>query len=215
MAPFDPVQGFAPRSVKFDDRLGKGFDWRKDLPCGANRATVTVKFEKSYPSDRGLEIPVAKVWLRTKGESDDTVQWIAAVLKGPTDTYQLNAMAWLEKVYPGAHEGPGMAPADLSHPTQIDFAWTPDGVVTVNFGGEYVKHVKADQPITAIGLTGSWSKAEFVDFRVGRSGAPDPLCPAAPQVAANPDTEKSSLHQTQGAVLATFANSPPAGQTRR
>src|SRR5215469_8719625 len=95
--PFDPVQDFAPQSLKFDDPQGKGFTWDKSLPCGANRATVLVKFDHAYPSSKGMHLPVAKIWLHTGTPGDSSEQWIAAVLKGPTDRYKLNAQAWLEK----------------------------------------------------------------------------------------------------------------------
>ena len=176
LTPFNPVRGFAPQLVNFDDQHGKGFDWDKTLPCGANRATVTVKFVRAYPSEKGLQLPVAKIWLHSGTPGDASEQFIAAVLKAPTDTYQLNAQAWLEKVTVSASEGPGYAPADLSRPVQIDFAWTPSGVVTVNFDGEYSKHITADKPITRIGISGSWAKFEFVNFQVGHSGPPDPAC---------------------------------------
>jgi hypothetical protein len=176
LAPFDPVQGFAPQFVNFDDPHGKGFDWDKALPCGANRATVTVKFVRAYPAEKNLRLPVAKIWLHSGTPGDASEQFIAAVLKAPTDTYQLNALAWLEKVTVSASEGPGYAPADLSRPVLIDLAWTPDGVVTVNFGGEYSKHVTADKPITRIGISGSWAKFAFINLKVGHSGAPDPAC---------------------------------------
>src|ERR1700733_14752112 len=90
MSAFDPIQGFAPPSVNFDDPNGKGFTWKKILPCGANRATVTVRFKRAYQSDRNM--PVAKVWLHSGKTGDPSEQWIAAVLKAPTDTYKLNAM---------------------------------------------------------------------------------------------------------------------------
>jgi hypothetical protein len=173
---FDPFQAFAPQSVNFDDQHGKGFDWDKQLPCGANRATVTVKFIKAYPSEKYLHLPVAKIWLHSGTPGGASEQWIAAVLQAPTDIYQLNAQAWLEKATQSTTEGPGIAPADLSHPVQVDFAWTSDGVVTVNFGGEYLKHVTSDKPITGIGLGGSWAKFEFINLKVGHSGAPDPAC---------------------------------------
>ena len=173
MAPFDPIPGFAPASVSFDDEQGKGFEWNKELPCGANRATVTVKFDKAYA---GSQLPVAKVWLHSGALGDASEQWIAATIKAPTDPYKLNAEAWLSIDTHSGSDGPGFAPAELDRPLQIDFAWTPDGVVSVNFGGDYVKHVSTNKPITGIGLGGSWAKFEFLNFKVGRSGAPDPLC---------------------------------------
>jgi hypothetical protein len=171
---FESVQGFAPSSVNFDDPRGKGFNWDKSLPCGANHATVTVKFKRAYPS--GDNMPVAKVWLHSAKTEDVPEQWIAAVLKAPTDTYKLNAMEWLEKLEGSVVEGPGYAPADLNIPLQIDFAWTSDGVVSVNFGGDIVKHVTTKTPITDIGLSVSWAKFEFISLKVGRTGAPDPAC---------------------------------------
>src|SRR4051812_8186953 len=83
--PFDQAPSFAPQSIKLDDPFGKGFHWNKRLPCGANRATVTVKFNKSYPNETG-EAPLAKVWLHSGEAGDSSEQWAAAVLKAPTDT---------------------------------------------------------------------------------------------------------------------------------
>jgi hypothetical protein len=174
MSAFDPTQGFAPTLVNFDDPSGKGFTWEKSLPCGANRATVTVRFKRAYQS--GTIMPVAKVWLHSGKSGDPSEQWIAAVLKAPTDTYKLDAMEWLEKVVGSQSEGPGYAPANLSGPLQIDFAWTSDGVVSVNFGGEFVKYIKTNEPISDIGLSVSWAKFEFIGLKVGRAGAPDPAC---------------------------------------
>ncbi len=175
MAQFDPVQGFAPASVSFDDRLGKGFQWNKELPCGANRATVTVKFVRAYSNDMG-QMSVAKVWLHSGNPGDISEQWIAATIKAPTDLHKLNAAVWLSKVSQSESLGPGYAPADLNKTMQVDFAWTSNGVVGVDFGGEYVAHVTTDKPITGIGLGGSWAKFEFINFEVGRSGTPDPAC---------------------------------------
>src|SRR3984885_15987899 len=96
LSAFDPTQGFAPTLVNFDAPSGKGFTWEKSLPCGANRATVTVRFKRAYQS--GTIMPVAKVWLHSGKSGDPSEQWIGGVLKAPTDTYKLDAMEWLEKV---------------------------------------------------------------------------------------------------------------------
>lgn len=187
MPPFDPVAGFAPRAVNFDDQQGKGFSWNKNLPCGANRASVTVKFDKAYHSAKGINQPVAKIWLHAGQPGDVSEQFISAVVKGPTDAYGLNAQAWLEKATRTGNDGPGFAPADLDKPMRFDLAWTPDGVVTVSFNGEYQKHITADKPINSIGLGGSWSKFEFVDFQVGHSGPPALGCTGAPSASLQPD----------------------------
>ena len=182
-ASFDQIHDFAPRSVSFDDRPGKGFEWTKRLPCGANRATVTVKFEKTYSGPTGRQMPVGKIWLHSGEKDEPSEQWIAAVLKAPTDSWKLDALTWLEKVTDTKSESAGgYAPADLTRPLQITFAWTRDGVIDVDFGGEFVKRVVTDKPITSIGLGGSWSKFEFVDLKVGREGPPDAACDA-PRIA--------------------------------
>lgn len=174
---FDPIEGFAPQSVSFDDRPGKGFEWNKPLPCGANRATVTVKFDKAYARNSAGQAPVAKVWLHSGQPGETSEQWIAAVLKAPTDTWKLNALAWLEKVTGTASESAGgYMPADLNRPLRIDFAWTNEGVVSVSFGGEFLKQAVANKPITGIGFGGSWAKFDFIDLRVGRTGTPDAAC---------------------------------------
>ena len=173
--PFKSTPDFAPKSVKLDDRHGMGFHWNKKLPCGANRATVTVKFDAAYTSVRTADAPVAKVWLHSE-TGDASEQWAGAAFKAPTDRWKLNAVSWLEKVTGSKTEGPGYVPADLSRPVQIDLAWTADGVVSVDFGGEFVKKVTLDKPVTEIGVGGSWAKFEFIDLKVGRVGAPDPAC---------------------------------------
>lgn len=174
MGAFEPVQTFAPTSVIFDDPQGKGFTWEKTLPCGTNRATVTLKFDRAYLGPK--EWPVAKVWLHSVKTESIPEQWIAAVVKAPTDTYKLNALVWLEKDTASGNDGPGYAPADLSSPLQIDFAWTPDGVVSVSFGGEIVKRITTSTTIDRIGLAVSWAKFEFISLKVGRSGASEPAC---------------------------------------
>jgi hypothetical protein len=173
-ADFNSVDGFAPSFIKADDPVGKGFNWTKNLPCGANHATLQVRFKATYPS--GEHMPVAKVWLHSPKTDVAPEQWIAAVLKAPTDPYKLNAMEWLEKVEDSAGQGPGFAPADLNSPVQLDFGWSPDGVVTVNFGDGIVKYVTATSPITELGLSVSWAKFEFISMKVGRTGAQDPAC---------------------------------------
>lgn len=176
-APFDPLPNFAPAAVRFNDTEGKGFEWNKNLPCGTNRATVTVKFQQAYASSKGTA-PVAKVWLHSGEAGDPSEQWISAVLKAPTDSWKLNGMAWLEKVDASnkSETAGGYGPADLNKPVQLDFTWARDGAITVKFGDEFVKRAKSDKPITSIGLGGSWSKFEFINVKVGRSGDPDPAC---------------------------------------
>ena len=174
MGTFEPVQAFAPASVVFDDPHGKGFSWEKALPCGANRAAVTLKFDRAYLGVHDL--PVAKVWLHTVQAGNVPEQWIAAVVKAPTDAYKMNALEWLEKDTASGNDGPGYAPADLNSPLQINFAWTSDGVVSVNFGGEFAKQITTSTPIDRIGLAVSWAKFEFISLQVGRAGAPEPTC---------------------------------------
>lgn len=181
MGAFEPIPAFAPASVIFDDPNGKGFVWEKTLPCGANRAAVTLKFDRAYVGAHDL--PVAKVWLHTVQAGSLPEQWIAAVVKAPTDTYRLNALEWLEKDTTSGNDGPGYLPADLTRPLQIDFAWTPDGVVSVNFGGEMVKRITTNSSIDKIGLAVSWAKFEFISLKVGRAGAPEQACATETQPA--------------------------------
>jgi hypothetical protein len=101
---------------------------------------------------------------------------VAAVVKAPTDAFNLNAMVWVEKVTGQQSDGQGVAPADLSTPMQIDLAWTPDGDVTVNFGGEFQKRMPVGKPVARIELAVSWAKFEFVKLNVGHAGPPSPEC---------------------------------------
>lgn len=204
MGTFEPVQAFAPASVIFDDPTGKGFVWDKTLPCGANRATVTLKFDKAYSNAHKL--PVAKVWLHTMQTGSEPEQWIAAVVKAPTDTYRLNALEWLEKDTDSENDGPGYVPADLTSPLQIDLAWAPDGVVSVNFGGEFVKRIETSGSIDKIGLAVSWAKFEFISLKVGRSGAPQQACATQTQLAtsASGPTGDTSLAPERTAAEGTI-----------
>jgi hypothetical protein len=196
-APFEAVPNFAPPKLGFNDAQGKGFEWEKKLPCGSNHATVTVRFEKAYPSIKGNLAPVAKVWLHSGESGDPSEQWISAVLKAPTDTWKLNAMAWLEKVDADhkSETAGGFGPADLNKPVNLDFTWTRDGAVTVKFGDEFVKHAKSDKPITGFGLGGSWSKFEFIGVKVGHSGDPDPACGTG--AAASPASAQIQIRGSQ------------------
>ncbi len=177
LAPFEPIPGFAPRSVVFDDSRGKSDMWAKALPCSANRATVTVKFDKAYHSDKWA--PVAKVRLsplNPNAVTEATSPTLAAVVKAPTDAFGLNAWVWIEKVMGANSDGQGYAPADLNTPMQIDFAWTPQGDVIINFGGEYEKHMSIGKPVASIEMAVSWAKFEFIDLKVGHAGPPNPAC---------------------------------------
>jgi hypothetical protein len=189
-ADFNSSQGFAPPYINANDPVGKGFNWSKNLPCGANHATLSVRFKGAYPS--GDHMPVAKVWLHSAKTDDAPEQWIAAVLKAPTDIHNLNALEWLEKVEGSTGQGPGLAPADLDSTVQLDFVWTSDNIVTVDFGDNIVKHVKATSPLTDIGLSVSWAKFEFIGMKVGRTGAQDPTC-VSRTLMAGVDTKTASL----------------------
>lgn len=71
------------------------------MPCGANRATVIIKFDKTFVLDG--YIPVAKFWLHSPPDAQDASgQLTAATVKAPTDPNGLNAPVWLEKDI-GAH----------------------------------------------------------------------------------------------------------------
>jgi hypothetical protein len=168
------AETFAPRDIVGDDPVGKGFNWNKTLPCGVNHATLTLRFKGAYPS--GDHMPVAKVWLHSAKTGSAPEQWIAAVLKAPTDVHNLNALEWLERVEGSVGQGPGLAPADLNGAVQLEFSWTSDGTVSVDFGDNILKHVTANAPLTDIGLSVSWAKFEFIGMKVGRVGAPDPKC---------------------------------------
>ena|SRR5579872_5300000 len=177
LAPFDPIPDFAPRAIVFDDSRGKSDMWAKTLPCSANRATVTVKFDKAYHSDKWA--PVAKVRLspvKPSEVADTTSPTLAAVVKAPTDAFKLNAWVWVEKVLGANSDGQGYAPADLNTPMRIDLAWTPGGDVTINFGGEYEKRMSIGKPVASIEMAVSWAKFEFIDLKVGHAGPPNPAC---------------------------------------
>jgi len=177
MAPFNPMPGFAPHMIAFDDPHGQSDMWTKELPCSANRATVTVKFDKAYHSDKWA--PVAKVRLsplKPNQVADATSPTVAAVFKAPTDTFKLNAWVWVEKVMGADSDGQGYSPADLGAPMQIDLAWTQNGDVTISFGGEFEKRMSIGKPVAGIALAVSWAKFEFIDLKVGHAGPPDPNC---------------------------------------
>jgi hypothetical protein len=52
LSPFEPLPGFAPSSIVFDELGGHYDKWIMALPCTANRANVTVKFYKSNFSSK-------------------------------------------------------------------------------------------------------------------------------------------------------------------
>ncbi len=169
-------------------------EWSKELPCGANHASVTLTFRRAYPADSNL--PVAKVWLHGEKNGDVPEQWIAAAFSAPTDAFKLNSIEWLEKVEGSVGEGPGYAPADLSKPVRIGLDWTADGLVTVNFGDDVVKHITTTAKITEIGLSVAGAKFEFSNLKVDHLGPSDSACPSNPVLAAG---AKRDL------VLANFA----------
>ena len=180
MAPFDPVSGFAPPFIVIDDSSGTTSGiWAKDLPCSANRASVTVKFDKAYQSTNNHWMPVAKVILgpQTRNDVADSPRTVAAaVVKAPTDAFGLTASVWLEKDTGPQSVGPGIAPADLHSPMQINIAWTPTGEVSANFGGEFHERVSLGKPISEIAVSVSWAKFEFINLTVGHAGPPNPAC---------------------------------------
>jgi hypothetical protein len=190
-----------PAKISFDDQLGKGLEWSRELPCGANHASVTLTFRRTYPADSNL--PVAKVWLHGEANGDIPEQWVAAAFSAPTDAHKLNSIEWLEKVEGSVGTGPGYAPADLSKAVRIDLNWTPDGLVTVNFGDDVVKHITTTAKITEIGLSVSGAKFEFTNLKVDRLGASDSACPSNPAL---PAGAKRDL------MLANFA--PPEKRPR-
>jgi hypothetical protein len=182
MQPFDPVPGFAPPSIILDDPYGKSSMWIRNLPCGANRATVTIKLDKVYPNNRWL--PVAKIRLfppSAGAGADVSGTDIAAVVKAPTDRFGLNGLVWMERqISSRFQEGAGMAPEDLRAPLQINLAWTPDGLVKANFGGEFDKGMIFSEPISRIVLSVSWAKFEFIKLETGHAGPPEPGCTSGP-----------------------------------
>jgi hypothetical protein len=164
--------------IKFDDRTGKGFDWRKSLPCGSNHVRVTLTFKKAYQNE--IQMSVAKIWLHAAKTQDTPEQWVAAAFSAPTDSYKLYSIEWLEKVEGSVSEGPGYAPVDLRAPLHIDITWNRAGDVTVNFGDNIIKHVKTNSPITDIGISVSWANFEFSDLKLDRFGPPDAACLTKP-----------------------------------
>lgn len=179
---FVPLRDFAPASVSFNDKEGKGFEWSKRLPCGANRATVTMRFDEGYP--KYPQASLGKIWLHTGAKGSASEQWMAASVMSPTDRWKLNGLAWLEHATSDDREAMGgYGPVELNKPLRIDLAWTEDGVVNVSFGGEFSKHGKMAGAITEIGVGGSLAKFAFLDLKVGRAGAPDPAC-GLPEIAA-------------------------------
>jgi len=174
-ATFVPSRDFAPSSVSFNDKEGKGFEWSKRLPCGANRATVTVRFDEGYP--RYPQTSLGKIWLHSGNKGSESERWMAASILSPTDRWKLNGLAWLERATSTDREAlGGYGPVELNKPLRIDFAWTPEGVVNVSFGGEFAKHGTMSGAITEIGVGGSLAKFAFLNLTVGRSGNPDPAC---------------------------------------
>jgi len=172
---FVPLRDFAPSSVSFNDKEGKGFEWSKRLPCGANRATVTVRFDEGYP--RYPQTSLGKIWLHSGQKGSESEQWMAASILPPTDRWKLNGLAWLEHATNDDREAlGGYGPVELNKPLRIDLAWTQEGVVNVSFGGEFAKHGTMSGAITDIGVGGSLAKFAFLDLKVGRAGSPDPAC---------------------------------------
>jgi hypothetical protein len=181
--------------MRFDDKIGKGLDWSKSLPCGANHASVTVNFKKAYPNESHM--PVAKVWLHAEKTANSPEQWIAAAFSAPTDVHHLNSIEWLEKVQGAESVGPGYAPADLSGPLHVDLSWNKAGVVSVSFGDNIVKHVTSESPITEIGVSVSWANFEFTNLKIGRVGTEDIACPSATPLAAH-DLVLADSHSVSG-----------------
>ncbi|MBA2588301.1 MAG: hypothetical protein H0U98_06715 [Alphaproteobacteria bacterium] len=190
-----------PAKISFDDQLGKGLEWSRELPCGANHASVTLTFRRIYPADKNL--PVAKIWLHGEKNGDVPEQWVAAAFSAPTDALKLNSIEWLEKVEGSVGEGPGYAPADLSKAVHVDLNWTPDGLVTVNFGDDIMKHITTTAKITEIGLSVAGAKFEFTNLKVDHLGVSDSACPSNPVLAAG---------AKRNVVLANFA--PPETRSR-
>lgn len=174
-AGFVPHRNFAPTIVAFDDRTGKGYEWTKPLPCGANRATVMVRFDQGYP--KFPQASLGKIWLHSGVKDSPTERWIAASLKSPTDRWKLDGLAWLEDATNAERKTVGgYGPVELNKPLRIDLAWTADGIVTARFGGEFSKQASMGGPITDIGVGGSLAKFAFLSLTVGREGPPDPAC---------------------------------------
>lgn len=193
-----------PAKISFDDHRGQGLVWTKDLPCGANHASVTLTFRHTYQSEGFM--PAAKVWLHGPKTGHSEEQWVAAAVSAPTDALKLGAIEWLEKVEGSVGKGPGYAPADLSKALQLDFNWTPDGVVTVNFGDNIVKHVLTTAKLTDIGLSVSWAKFEFTNLEVNHIGPADSACPLNTVLA---DTAKRNLVLADSAIRTkTFSEMP-------
>jgi hypothetical protein len=189
-----PGQKTAAAVIRFDDKLGKGLDWSKSLPCGSNHASVTLNFKRAYSNESNM--PVAKIWLHAAKTVNSPETWIAAAFSAPTDVHKLNAIEWLEKVQGSDSEGPGYAPADLNGPLHIDLSWNKAGVVSVSFGDNIVKHVTSESPITEIGLSVSWANFEFSDLKIERVGKEDIACSNA-----------TPLPQSANGLMLAYSNS--------
>jgi hypothetical protein len=173
--PFAPIADFAPPSVVIDSPAGQFDKWIKVLPCGANRATVLVKFDASYRTDK--YVPNAKIQLNPLDvgqQADSSHQEVDATITHQDAPFK----PWIDirRVVGTRSEEQGFAFARLDVPLQVDLAWTSGGLVSVNFGGHYELQMGLDKPITRIALFATSAKFEFVDLKVGHAGEPDPAC---------------------------------------
>jgi hypothetical protein len=69
MPPFEPLAGFAPKSISYDVPGGGLEKWIKALPCNVDRASVAVRFHRA--NFDATWKPVARIMLHSSGDMDN------------------------------------------------------------------------------------------------------------------------------------------------
>lgn len=170
---FQPIADFAPASITFDEPGGRYDEWTKLLPCGANRASVMVRFDSRSPNSAwGPRATVILNPLDKQPESSSSESAAAAIMPSFFYREDIPSRLSVEKYV-------GISPVTVipirrfsySNPMKVDMAWSSDGVVVATFADKYSASIKMEKPITAIALSASSAKVEFLDLQVGHEGA--------------------------------------------
>ena len=177
MPPFEPIAGFAPDSIMYDEPGGQFDRWFKKLPCEANRADVTVKFLKRDRDSKWS--PLARLQINPPeevNEKDWPYEALGATVNGPwgRSIPPLTYVQWNSRDAYGKPQIRNfrIAPVDIRDPVHIEVSWTPDGTATFSFNEGPLIVLPAIGPITSIGAFVSSSKFEFMNLRVGHAGPP-------------------------------------------
>jgi hypothetical protein len=175
MPSFEPVVGFAPKSILYDEPGGEYDTWTKQFPCSVNSASVTVKFYKTNYHAKWQ--PLARIMFYSGNSTDghEPYTWAAATVRGPWGNEgPYTFVAWDQRDTDGKFHGStyGSAAVDLSKPVQIEFSWTGEGAVTVSFNEGPPISLPKIGAITTIRAFVSSAKVEFIDLNVGHAGPP-------------------------------------------